>query len=508
MSEDSADANGTVKEGNQTVIYIYKSKEDQKPETKKTGNVYVKYITEGGKVLEAESTVKENAPVGEDYKTVQKTFKGYEFVRMGKGSAEANGKVVESDLHVVYVYKKSTKPSNPDNNNEKPGDNNNKPGDNQGGNTGEEPNKNPETFFIDEFGNKIAMKLSGLHVKENISGYEYVNTTTDKNGNKIHHYKKNPNTVTKFVDKNGKEISLQAAGFANRRNLAGYRYLRSEIDSKGNTSYVYEENADAETKFVDENGKEIDPTVLGDKDKKDIKGYEFVRTEVDSMGNTKHIYKEVNASDNKPQTYYVDEDGNVIADKENGEQSKKNIPGYEFVKTEKDKDGNVKHIYKKNDKAVTKYVDEDGKEISKSDMGIKDHMDIEGYEFTGQTSVDEHGNVTHIYKKKASGTLTPSKETTTSFVDENGNVISSTVKGNQPKKDISGYEYVRTEKDKDGNVNYIYRKLNTSHPTSVQVGKTIGASKSVPRTGVAGVEGIVAILATAGAAYYASKKRK
>ncbi|SPY38517.1 Uncharacterised protein [Peptoniphilus harei] len=54
-------------------------KEDPKPET---GSVYVKYVTEDGKELEPESGVLVNAEVGTKYTTEEKTFDGYEFVRM------------------------------------------------------------------------------------------------------------------------------------------------------------------------------------------------------------------------------------------------------------------------------------------------------------------------------------------------------------------------------------------------------------------------------------------
>ena len=49
------------------------------------------------------------------------------------------------------------------------------------------------------------------------------------------------------------------------------------------------------TTFVDENGKEIPgfPTEDGEQPKKDIPGYEFVKTVVDANGNTQHIYKQV-----------------------------------------------------------------------------------------------------------------------------------------------------------------------------------------------------------------------
>ncbi len=89
--------------------------------TPKTGNVYVKYITEDGQELESEKPVKEKAPVGEEYTTDKKNFNGYEFVKMKDGSAPEKGEVKESDQHVVYVYRKAKvnndKPVIPYNNN-------------------------------------------------------------------------------------------------------------------------------------------------------------------------------------------------------------------------------------------------------------------------------------------------------------------------------------------------------------------------------------------------------
>lgn len=45
------------------------------------------------------------------------------------------------------------------------------------------------------------------------------------------------------------------------------------------------------TSYVDENGKELDKTVEGSQDKKEIKGYDFVKTEKSDNGDIKHIYK-------------------------------------------------------------------------------------------------------------------------------------------------------------------------------------------------------------------------
>ena len=98
------------------------------------------------------------------------------------------------------------------------------------------------------------------------------------------------------------------------------------------------------TKFVDKEGKEIPgyPTVDGEEPKAEIPGYRFVETKKLPNGDTEHVYEKVTTS-------YVDENGDPIPGNptEDGEQPKKDIPGYDFVKTIVDKDGNIQHIYKK-----------------------------------------------------------------------------------------------------------------------------------------------------------------
>lgn len=90
---------------------------EPEPTEQETGSVYVQYITEDGKVLEAENAIKEDVPLGEKYKTEQKTFEGYVFTKMGENSAPAEGSVTKGELHVTYVYKakesstESVKPS-------------------------------------------------------------------------------------------------------------------------------------------------------------------------------------------------------------------------------------------------------------------------------------------------------------------------------------------------------------------------------------------------------------
>ena len=108
MGEFSADATGQVEEGTKHVVYVY-AKNPEAPVEKK-GNVDVKYITKDGKVLEDVTSVKDNAPVGEDYTTEEKTFDGYHFVGMDKTSDPATGVVSEGTKHVIYVYEKDPTP--------------------------------------------------------------------------------------------------------------------------------------------------------------------------------------------------------------------------------------------------------------------------------------------------------------------------------------------------------------------------------------------------------------
>ena len=104
MGTGSAGANGKVTEGVQHVVYVYTK--NPEPVVEQKGSVDVKYVTIDGKVLEDVSTVKDNAPVGEEYTTDEKSFDGYHFVGMDKTSDSANGKVTEGTKHVIYVYEK------------------------------------------------------------------------------------------------------------------------------------------------------------------------------------------------------------------------------------------------------------------------------------------------------------------------------------------------------------------------------------------------------------------
>ena len=333
------------------------------------------------------------------------------------------------------------------------------------------PFEGVETKYVDTEGNQILADKTGSHDPSTIEGYKFVRTYKDENGNTIHVYKKiapAPKVETRYVDEKGNQLLLPKEGTQAKKTIEGYEFVKTQKDKDGNTVHIYKKKTTTPTtkvvtEYVDEKGNTISPKEDGKQPKKDIKGYEFVKTETDEKGNTKHIYKKKTTTPTtKVVTEYVDEKGNTISPKEDGKQPKKDIKGYEFVKTETDEKGNTKHIYKKKTttpttKVVTEYVDEKGNIIAREQNGKQPKKDINGYEFV-RTETDEKGNTKHIYKKKST---TPTTKVVTEYVDEKGNIIAREQNGKQPKKDINGYEFVKTETDEKGNTKHIYKKKTT-----------------------------------------------
>ncbi|HEM6037408.1 TPA: MucBP domain-containing protein [Streptococcus suis] len=168
------------------------------------------------------------------------------------------------------------------------------------------------------------------------------------------------------------------------------------------------------TNHVDEEGNPIAPQEEGTTPDKSIPGYEFTgKTITDEDGNTTHIYKKTPTK--KVVTNHVDEEGNPIAPQEEGTTPDKSIPGYEFTgKTITDEDGNTTHIYKKTPtkKVVTNHVDEEGNVISPQEDGTTPNKgtSIPGYEYV-RTVVDVEGNTTHVYRKVSNKPTPPATET-------------------------------------------------------------------------------------------------
>ena len=186
-------------------------------------------------------------------------------------------------------------------------------------------------------------------------------------------------------------------------------------------------------------------------------------------------------------TKYVDESGKEIASDRTGfHEADKTIGKYQFTgKTTIDKDRAVMtHVYKliegkvpndapihdKIEYRMTRFVDEEGKDLTLFEYGfVKPKDEIDEYKYTGRSDVD--GDVLiHVYSKPKLETKVPGdapiheKEAlkVTRYVDEDGNIIAEESKGFVPApKNIRKFEFTgKTELSEDQNIQtHIYRKV-------------------------------------------------
>ncbi|HEL2376191.1 TPA: MucBP domain-containing protein [Streptococcus suis] len=527
----------TDEDGNTTHIY------KKTPEVK-NGTVVVNYVTEDGTVIKDPVTDTPTSPEGTPYDTTDNkpktiTFKDeeYELVRV---DGTENGKVVEGETVVTYVYRKV-----------------------------ETPAKKVVTNHVDEEGNPIAPQEEGTKPNKSIPGYEFTGkTVTDEDGNTTHIYKKTPEVkngtvVVNYVTEDGTVIkepvtdtptSPEGTPYDTTDNkpktitFKGEEYELVRVDGTENgkvvegetvVTYVYRKvetpAKKVVTNHVDEEGNPVAPQEEGTKPNKSIPGYEFTgKTVTDGDGNTTHIYKKTPEVKNGTVVVnYVTEDGTVIKDPvtdtptspegtpyDTTDNKPKTITfkgeEYELVRVDGTENGKVvegetvvTYVYRKVEtpakKVVTKHVDEEGNPVAPQEEGTKPNKSIPGYEFTGKTVTDEDGNTTHIYKK------TPAKKVVTKHVDEEGNPVAPQEDGTTPKRQISGYEYVRTVVDEEGNTTHIYRKLSnkTTTPEKKTPAKPQTGKAQLPNTGeassVAGALGTAMLVATLA---FARKRRR
>ena len=295
-----------------------------------------------------------------------------------------------------------------------------------------------------------------------------------------------PDTKFVVVGKDGKETELIPSkdGKTPSEVIPGYKVVKTEVDEKGNTKHIYEK---VTTTYKDKDGNVIPGTTTeeGTNPKKDIPGYRFVETKTLPNGDTEHVYEKVKTS-------YKDKDGNVIPNypTEDGDQPKKDIPGYRFVETKKLPNGDVEHVY---EKVKTSYKDKDGNEIPNypTEDGDQPKKDIPGYRFV-ETKKLPNGDIEHVYEK----VTTPVVEKTTSWVDENGNPLRPSVKGSVEAGKVSGYEFVRTVVDENGNIRHIFRKVTAATPKA-QVKRLANTGSETSNTVAAGFGVLLAGIAAA-----------
>ena len=261
------------------------------------------------------------------------------------------------------------------------------------------------TFFKDKEGKEIPnypLEKGTTPKKDNIPEYRFVETKKLPNGNTEHVYEK---VSTFFKDKEGNEIKgypKEEGTTPKKDNIPNYRFVETKKLPNGDVEHVYEK---VKTFFKDKEGKEIPgyPSEDGTTPNKDIPGYRFVETKKLPNGDIEHVYEKVTTPVVEKTTSWVDENGNPLKPLESGTKVPGEIPGYEFVRTVTDENGNVRHIFKPatripDENRNTTWVDENGNPLKPSEKGTKEAGKVPGYEFV-RTIVDKEGNLVHVFRK-------------------------------------------------------------------------------------------------------------
>ena len=399
------------------------------------------------------------------------------------------------------------------------------------------PTVRPDTSFVDKDGNPLSLTEDGTKPTKDIPGYKIVKTEVDEKGNTKHIYEK---VTTTHKDKDGNVIpgTTTEEGTTPKKDIPGYRFVETKKLPNGDIEHVYEK---VKTSHKDKDGNEIPnyPTEDGEQPKKDIPGYRFVETKKLPNGDIEHVYEKVKTSHKdkdgneipnyptedgeqpkkdipgyrfvetkklpngdiehvyeKVKTSHKDKDGNEIPNypTEDGEQPKKDIPGYRFVETKKLPNGDIEHVY---EKVKTSHKDKDGNEIPNypTEDGEQPKKDIPGYRFV-ETKKLPNGDIEHVYEKVSTPAPTPSpvpqptpgKQNTTTWTDENGNPLKPTESGSKEPGTVSGYEYVKTVTDPNGNIKHIFKKVEMPTPRPVEPSqpatpKYVEGQKELPNTG-------------------------
>ncbi|MCY7009781.1 LPXTG cell wall anchor domain-containing protein, partial [Streptococcus vestibularis] len=162
------------------------------------------------------------------------------------------------------------------------------------------------------------------------------------------------------------------------------------------------------------------------------------------------------------------------------------------------------HVY---EKVKTSHKDKDGNEIPNypTEDGEQPKKDIPGYRFV-ETKKLPNGDIEHVYEKVSTPAPTPSpvpqptpgKQNTTTWTDENGNPLKPTESGSKEPGTVSGYEYVKTVTDPNGNIKHIFKKVEMPTPRPVEPSqpatpKYVEGQKELPNTGTEDNNSLVAL---------------
>ena len=469
-------------------------------------SVKVTYVSTTNETLSDSQTVEtKDKFIGTDYdasiealklERIEKDGKVYLLKERKSDSATENGKLSDKEQTVTYVYEEVQEPAS----NQKYG--------------------NVVVVYKDKFGRPISGTTD--------SGKEVASTVIDTpNSPLTTKYDTTDHKPQIITTKDGKKYKLikvlkssdaEKSGVKARTSVITYVYesldntteypeahiglvLVNYLDEEGNPisgktpegkvvpNIVVDTEADLVGKDYDTTDHKVSTIIVENGDV-----YELLKVSETSVEKGKLTEGTINVDYiyHKVVTKFVDENGKEIKSPEKGRTDKKDIPEYTFKETKKDVNGNTVHVYTKKSSStpstpskekdlLTIWKDGDGNNIKSPEQGKKEPLTIDGYIYE-RSEVDKDGNTVHIYRKVSSETPVVNEKETL-FVDANGKPLQPAKKGQHPHETIPGYEFVRTKTDVNGNVRHVYRRIATSQ-TTVNPSPTVEQRKNeLPNTG-------------------------
>lgn len=318
-----------------------------------------------------------------------------------------------------------------------------------------ETNSNKELKTISKDENGLVIKTEkGSGSPTDLSGYKFLEETTDKDGNKVRTYHK---IVTKAVATvNGKEVVLNVKdGIVPTEKIDGYSFSERKVDPKtGDVIYLFKKDGDNSNNGTNTANSNSGASAAGSNNETDVPN--------SNNGTSKESSNSGTGSENKPLPVVMkDESGNVIKSGLDASTSKE-IPGYKLIREEKDKSGNVVYTYHK---IVTKLVAlENGKEVVLKDkIGDLTKEEIPGYKFEKEEK-SENGDTRFIYSKLSNDNSSSKK---TIYKDDLGNVIKQET-GIGSNETIPGYKIIGEKIDDNGNKTVTYHKIVTKLKSTIK----------------------------------------
>lgn len=319
-----------------------------------------------------------------------------------------------------------------------------------------------------------------------INGYVFMKRDIDSDGNVTYWYKRQDNAhvrevKTYWITEDGTQlktavtdVTMQAAG-----KIGGYIYVETkESEDKLTVQHIFKKDAAGDTsegqvftKYLDENGKELQGETHGEKagDAVKISGYEYAGTKVVDKTHVEHVYKKLkveearDAKESNKETKARATEAETRVDGVKVNTKGDSTVSFETTSKELNTLHNVKGII------VTKFVDRDGKSIKDSIKDTKEHNYefVEGYVFD-HSEVD--GNeVRHIYRKYDGDAFV------TKFMDWNSDseiYESKKARGSVAPLQFEGYIYKKTTGNTtDGFVHYYVKGSDSDRTTLTNVTK-------------------------------------